>query len=82
MENDEKILICTHATLRVAFDGLDEKKLLQKKTQDLLLKTMIDNSGQRMQNAVQIDGLVLMADSFGDLSRDLTRQIGARMKPA
>lgn len=27
LENDEKILICTHATLRFAFDGLDEKKL-------------------------------------------------------
>lgn len=27
IDNDEKILICTHATLRFAFDGLDEKKL-------------------------------------------------------
>ncbi len=27
LENDEKILICTHATLRFAFEGLDEKKL-------------------------------------------------------
>ncbi|MFW2590667.1 DEAD/DEAH box helicase [Aliarcobacter butzleri] len=27
LENDEKILICTHATFRFAFDGLDEKKL-------------------------------------------------------
>ncbi len=27
LENDEEILICTHATLRFAFDGLDEKKL-------------------------------------------------------
>ncbi|MDD3078662.1 MAG: helicase-related protein [Paludibacter sp.] len=27
MESDEQILICTHATLRFAFDGLDEKKL-------------------------------------------------------
>ena len=27
LESDEKILICTHATLRFAFDGLDEKKL-------------------------------------------------------
>jgi DNA or RNA helicases of superfamily II len=27
LENDEQILICTHATLRFAFDGLDEKKL-------------------------------------------------------
>lgn len=27
LENDEKILICTHATLRFAFDGLDEKRL-------------------------------------------------------
>lgn len=26
-DNDEEILICTHATLRFAFDGLDEKKL-------------------------------------------------------
>ena len=26
-DEDEKILICTHATLRFAFDGLDEKKL-------------------------------------------------------
>lgn len=27
LESDEQILICTHATLRFAFDGLDEKKL-------------------------------------------------------
>ncbi|WP_407533592.1 DEAD/DEAH box helicase [Elizabethkingia anophelis] len=27
LDNDEKILICTHATLRFAFEGLDEKKL-------------------------------------------------------
>ena len=27
LESDEKILICTHATLRFAFDGLDEKEL-------------------------------------------------------
>lgn len=27
LETDEKILICTHATLRFAFEGLDEKKL-------------------------------------------------------
>lgn len=27
LESDESILICTHATLRFAFDGLDEKKL-------------------------------------------------------
>lgn len=27
LESDEKILICTHATFRFAFDGLDEKKL-------------------------------------------------------
>lgn len=27
LDSDEKILICTHATLRFAFDGLDEKKL-------------------------------------------------------
>lgn len=27
LENDEQILICTHATLRFAFEGLDEKKL-------------------------------------------------------
>jgi len=26
-DDDEQILICTHATLRFAFDGLDEKKL-------------------------------------------------------
>lgn len=26
LESDEQILICTHATLRFAFDGLDEKK--------------------------------------------------------
>jgi superfamily II DNA or RNA helicase len=27
LDNDEQILICTHATLRFAFDGLDETKL-------------------------------------------------------
>lgn len=27
LESDERILICTHATLRFAFDGLDEKRL-------------------------------------------------------
>lgn len=27
LESDEQILICTHATLRFTFDGLDEKKL-------------------------------------------------------
>ena len=27
LESDEQILICTHATLRFAFDGLDKKKL-------------------------------------------------------
>jgi superfamily II DNA or RNA helicase len=27
LEGDERILICTHATLRFAFEGLDEKKL-------------------------------------------------------
>ncbi|SHF80436.1 DEAD/DEAH box helicase [Flavisolibacter ginsengisoli] len=27
LENDEQILICTHSTLRFAFDGLDEKKI-------------------------------------------------------
>ena len=27
LESDEQIMICTHATLRYAFDGLDEKKL-------------------------------------------------------
>lgn len=27
LDSDEKILICTHATLRFAFDGLDETKL-------------------------------------------------------
>ncbi|HTN07955.1 DEAD/DEAH box helicase [Agriterribacter sp.] len=27
LESDEQILICTHATLRFAFDGLDEKRL-------------------------------------------------------
>ena len=27
IDSDEQILICTHATLRFAFDGLDEKKL-------------------------------------------------------
>ena len=27
LETDEQILICTHATLRFAFEGLDEKKL-------------------------------------------------------
>ncbi|MFN7686422.1 MAG: DEAD/DEAH box helicase [Sphingobacteriales bacterium] len=27
LESDEQVLICTHATLRFAFDGLDEKKL-------------------------------------------------------
>ena len=27
LESDEQILICTHATLRFAFNGLDEKKL-------------------------------------------------------
>ncbi|WP_228404774.1 DEAD/DEAH box helicase [Chryseobacterium wanjuense] len=27
LQSDEKVLICTHATLRFAFEGLDEKKL-------------------------------------------------------
>ncbi|HLV93120.1 MAG TPA: DEAD/DEAH box helicase [Aequorivita sp.] len=27
LDSDEQILVCTHATLRFAFDGLDEKKL-------------------------------------------------------
>lgn len=30
LETDEQILICTHATLRFAFDGLDDKKLNDK----------------------------------------------------
>ena len=59
---------------------LDEKKVLERKNQDLMLRNMIENVGLRMKNAVQIDGLVLIAESLGDISRDLLRQIGDKMK--
>lgn len=59
---------------------LDEKKILEKKNQDLLLRSVIDGAENRLRSAARIDGLALVADSFGDIPRDMLRQLGDKFK--
>ena len=61
---------------------LDEKKLLERKNQDLLLRGMLENVGQRIQNAIKIDDLILVVDTFDNIPKDLIRQLGDRIKQA
>lgn len=59
---------------------LDEKRLLEKKNQGLLLRTVIDTAGDRLKDSRKIDDIVLVADSFGDIPRDMLRQLGDKFK--
>ncbi len=59
---------------------LDEKKILERKNQDLLLKAMLENVGQRIENAIRVDDVLLVVECFENISRDLLRQIGDRIK--
>lgn len=63
-------------------DLLDEKKILEKKNQDLMLRSMLENAGQRLERAEKIDDLLMVAERFNEIPKDILRQIGDRIKQA
>ncbi|MDR3332605.1 MAG: alanine--tRNA ligase [Synergistaceae bacterium] len=65
-----------------AQDLVEERKTLERKNQEAMLRAMLDNVGRLIINSVRIDGTVLIAETLGKVSRDLLRQLGDRIKSA
>jgi len=61
---------------------LDERKILERKNQDLALRSMLAGIGTRMRGAVKVDGLSLITDVIEDIPKDLLRQLGDSIKQA
>lgn len=59
---------------------LDEKRLLEKKNQDLLLRSFVDAAVNKAKNAKRVDGIMLIAEQYDDIPRDVLRSIGDRYK--
>lgn len=59
---------------------LDEKRVLEKKNQDLLLRSIISMAGDRLNDAKDIDGIPLVADMFNDVPREMLRVLGDKYK--
>jgi alanyl-tRNA synthetase len=59
---------------------LGEVKALERKNQDITLHGMIENAERHIKNAVRIGETSLVTDTFGEVSRDLLRQLGDRIK--
>jgi alanyl-tRNA synthetase len=60
---------------------LDEKKYLERRNQELTLNVMAEDAKNSLEQAVPIDGLPVVAQSFKGASRDMLRRIGDRIKP-
>lgn len=61
---------------------LDEKKILERKNHDLALRAMLSGVGQRIRNAVTVEGLSLIAEICDGVPKDLLRQLGDGIKQA
>lgn len=59
---------------------LDEKKVLQKKTQSLLLSSVLASIGDRRKDAKRVGDTVVFADDYGEIPKDMLRQIGDAIK--
>jgi alanyl-tRNA synthetase len=59
---------------------LEDKRALERRNQELSLRSVLDGIDSRVRNAVRVDGIALISDSFGAASRDLLRKIGDRIK--
>jgi alanyl-tRNA synthetase len=63
-----------------ARDLIAEKKQLERKNQELLLRNASDGVGELMKGAVTIGDVALVTGRFDDTPKDLLRQIGDRIK--
>lgn len=61
---------------------LDEKKILERKNHDLALRAMLSGIGQRIRNAIDVNGLSLIAEVCDGVPKDLLRQLGDAIKQA
>ncbi|MDR1516407.1 MAG: alanine--tRNA ligase [Synergistaceae bacterium] len=59
---------------------ITEKKLLERKNQDLLLESASSGVSERLKDAVKIGGVTLVVDRFDNTPKDLLRQVGDRIK--
>jgi alanyl-tRNA synthetase len=63
-------------------DLLGERKALERKNQEFLLRSASEGMSARLDSAIRIGDVALVIDSFRDTPRDLLRQIGDRIKQA
>jgi alanyl-tRNA synthetase len=63
-----------------AGDLIAEKKLLERKNQELLLESASESVSERLKEAVKIGGVTLVTGRFENTPKDLLRQIGDRIK--
>jgi alanyl-tRNA synthetase len=61
---------------------LEEKKVLERRNRDLLLRGAADDIELRLRSAVKIGDIALVVDKFDKIPRDMLRQIGDRIKQA
>ncbi|MDR3254053.1 MAG: alanine--tRNA ligase [Synergistaceae bacterium] len=63
-----------------AEDLLEEKKVLERRNRELLLRGASEDIEARLRRAVRIGDLALVVDKFDGIPRDMLRQIGDRIK--
>jgi alanyl-tRNA synthetase len=78
-----EILDADHDSLvQRAADLVEDKKTLERKNQELVLENMMKQARESVKNAIRIDGLALIAESFKGASRDALRRIGDGIRQA
>lgn len=59
---------------------LDEKRILERRNHDLMLREILKNVGTRVEDAPSIDGIKIVVDHFDDIPKDLLREMGDRVR--
>ena len=59
---------------------LDEKRILERRNHDLMLREILKNVGTRVEDAPSIDGIKVVVDRFDDIPKDLLREMGDRVR--
>ena len=71
----------TEGLLSRVEDILDEKKILENKNQDLLLKSILANIGERVEKKAHLCGeTTVIVERFNNVPRDVLRQVGDRIR--
>lgn len=68
-----------HVSARVE-ELMDEKRVLERRNKELLVKAAVSNIQDTVRPAVTVNGVDLIVEKFEDVTVDLIRQIGDRIK--